>query len=400
MTQIEITIKNDNLKIEKEVFVMLIEGSSVSETREYESILDTKKVSLLNLKRIARKANVPYPLFFAPLDVVLAQLKYVDDQILAKLPSKKEVALSSRGHLVDNDLKLILRDLSRKQEFLKTRIHSNNRKDNPFVGLLTNSKVDMQSQAKIILDSFDIQRNSIQRRNKTETIKYIVKKVEAKGIYISFSSYNYMPKNIPTKAGFSGFCLKDKRYPFIFINRRDRDEKPLKWETEGRQILTLILMLICISKNRYVISADSPKNADKRYLEIYALAEELLMPKAECEKIKISTLSEAKDFAIICSVTPSAVIMRFKKLGLITTNLEKNLWKQLKEERKKIKKQKGRGPGTVKGLSKYNGDRFSIEILTSYTNRIISFNDAKNALFTNRKFPANTFNNYAGYYGF
>lgn len=400
MSQILVTVKNDYVKIQKKVFVLLLEGSSIAETKEYESIISTEKVSLVNLKKIARKTGVPYPLFLVTLDIVQAQIKNVEDQILSKLPSKKEIALSSRGNLVVSNIKLILRDLSRKQEFLKTRIYTRDKKDNSFVGLLANSKNDFLTQTATIMDYFGIERKSIEKKNKTDTINYLVRKIELKGIYVSFSSYNYMPKNIPADAGFSGFCLKDRRFPFIFINRRDRDERPLKWETEGRQILTLVLMLICISKNRYVISADSPQTADKKYLEIYALAEELLMPETECVKATFTSLNEVKEFAVICSVTPSAVIMRLKKLRIINSKLEKSLWKELKEERKKIKKQRGRGPGTVKGLSKYNGDRFSVDVLSSYTSRAITFADTKNVLFTNRKMPANTFSNYANYYGF
>lgn len=90
-----------------------------------------------SLLKLARKAHIPYPLFFAPKCVAAAQVELKTQKLLQGV-KKGTYSLNSRAAVDLADIELIVKDLTRKQELVKKFDPSLGR--NPIVGMLKKSR--------------------------------------------------------------------------------------------------------------------------------------------------------------------------------------------------------------------------------------------------------------------
>jgi hypothetical protein len=144
--------------------------------------------------------------------------------------------------------------------------------------------------------------------SKERVLEYLKRKLEAKDIFISTSSYNYMPQEISPQINLSAIGIKDRHFPFIFLNTRDGDDNPLVLETSGRQVFTLLCMLVCVGLNRFVLSTKKGQTKDQNNKQVYQLAGEILIPSTEISGIVINNIEDLKDKAHFFKVTPKYVI--------------------------------------------------------------------------------------------
>ena len=72
---ITVGIGMESVPVDRDVFVALFDNSVVSEYVGFTKALASGVIEFDQLVRLARKADIPYSLFFAPLDVVEAQLE-------------------------------------------------------------------------------------------------------------------------------------------------------------------------------------------------------------------------------------------------------------------------------------------------------------------------------------
>lgn len=387
-----INIGNESLKIKKESFCELFKNSIGNEDQIFVDALKFNLITFANLKKISYKYQIPYPLFFASKKVIDFQLNEFDKKVIEKFPAKQEIFYNSRSSGITFDpikVSLIVKDISRKQLFL--RKIQNPSTENKFLGFLKNKRISIEDQAEQIRNYFDIKIEEIKKLPKKKpTLDYIIDKLENRNIFVSFSSYNFMPQRIDTDLEFSGFSIKDKYYPWIFINNKDNLEKPKIFETDGRKILTIIFLICGMSKKYF-----SNINIKINFNYIYNLAIEVLLPKIEFNKITILNHDDLVALSNLYKVTPSLILERLKSLKSIDHNFYKELRKKIENNRNEIEnKSFGGGFSYVNRYAKYNGIEFSHQIVKSYMSGVTKVFETKDILFRNRKITKKIFDDY------
>lgn len=394
-----VLLNRERIKIDKRVLCALFElATHVMEKSGYEAALKKNRISFSELKKLAVQAGIPYPLFFAPYEKVEKQIQDYKKNIEEKIPTKHEIALGNRGNLEVKEVESIIRDLARKQEFLKRYVlpHS---PENAYTGSLQKQIKGGVADTVIaegFREFFNLDLGTIRKMNKERALAHIARSFESRGVFISFSSYNYMPQNIDRSAGFSGLCVKDKKFPYVFINTRDGDERPIILETFGRQIFTAVSMLVCIGMNIFAINIKK-NNANKApYRKIYSIAEEILIPVADVKDITVESVDDLKKYSGIFKVTPSMLLVRLEHLDLISKVNARYCRAELADELSKKEASPKHSVRPENGYRKYNGERFSREVLSAYRARKISFEQTKNILFRKgKKMVAGLFKDYS-----
>jgi len=386
MNTISVKIDGNKVEISKPSFVNLLDYPLIKELKIYKEALHNSEVSFPNLKDLANRACVPYPLFFAPENIINEQIRRKDKLVYQKLPSKNEISIASRGTLNISDIELIARDLGRKQEFIKRRVLVDS-VINPFVGIACTGKKINKSivfTAKHIREYLDLDLCIFRSKSKKEALTYLCRLAEKINIFIAFSSRDFMPQNLRREVLFSGMCIKDSRFPFVFINRRELDDNPVILESEGRQIFTIMCMLVCISLNKFVFSIKDMKKTDDSFKNIFLIAGEIIVPKSDLVGLRIDSIDKLKDLAKKFKVTPSLLLMRLIDLGQISKTTSDMYFNVLKRARIG-KKEGGRRPNTVDGYIKYNGERFSKEVSSAYLSKKVTYLDISSLLFRQSK---------------
>lgn len=393
-----VKIKKEKVMIDKRVFIKLFDISYVQEYISYKKAIIENEINFIDLRELAEKADIPYPLFFAPLNKINNQIKDKEKELNQKLPSKKEIRVAFRGKMRVQDIELIVKDLARKQEFIKRILPLT--KDNGLVGsisLMINKGLSNEVIAKNIRDYFKIDLNEIRTMSKDDALNHLFKKAEAKNILISLSSYHFMPQEISKSLYLSGFCVKDKKFPYIFINTRDGDENPIILETSGRQIFTLLAMIVSIGMNKFILSMKEGPIKNPTNKIIYSIVGEILIPKKDIINIKINNIDDVKEQAKFFKVTPSMLVVRLKELSILRKDQADFYSDILRKEIKvsEAKRKHYNAPKPVTGFGKYNGERFSREVIYAQKVKKVSLFEARNILFRKGKMDNVLFNEYA-----
>lgn len=92
---IAVALNSTRTMIDRRVFEDLFENSVVSGRAPYRQALDRAEITFGDLVELSRKADIPYPLFFAPHDYVRAQIATKTAKLLQGV-SKETFALNSR----------------------------------------------------------------------------------------------------------------------------------------------------------------------------------------------------------------------------------------------------------------------------------------------------------------
>jgi Zn-dependent peptidase ImmA (M78 family) len=392
-----VKVGRDKVGIDKKVFVNLLDLAPIKQYKSFKDALAFNEISFVDLKDLAHKADIPYPLFFASENIVNIQNKDKEKSLFEKLPSKIEMQLNSRGRMKLEDIELIVKDLGRKQEFLKNRVLINSSL-NSYVGLVAKkvkNKATNQELADIIRERLCIDLSVMRKMSKDDVLQYLCNKSEDQGVLISFSSYDYMPQNIDKELGVSGFCIKDKKFPYIFINNRDGDTNPKILETAGRQIFTLVAMLVCIAMNKFVFSTKKGQSKSSETKKVFSIVGEILIPQKDLQNVQINTIDDLKENARFFKVTPSMLLVRIKELNLIDRRLVDRFREILREEIKKASAKPKRRPLQVNGYGKYNGIRFSKEVINAHLGGKISTEEVRNILFRKGKINSSLLQEYS-----
>ncbi len=400
MDELSVKVGKGEVKIDRSVFLSLLDISPVQASALYRNTLSSDRIRFSDLKELASKAEVPYPLFFAPETVVTKHLKDKENNLFNKLPSKAEMRLVTRGFFDIKDVELIVKDLGRKQEFLKRRVLSRTT-NNPFIGYVAKDVKGPHMNKQLadkIRSYLGIDLADLRTKSKAGVVNYIRDCAEHKGILVSFSSYNFMPQNLDPNLGLSGLCVKDKKFPFIFVNTRDGDEKPKILESDGRQIFTLVAMLVCIALNRFIFSTKGPKKGDPILKKVYLIVGEILIPREDLKSVTIANLDDLKRESTKFKVTPSMLLVRLRECQLIEKELGKRLRAELIAEAKSIPSSPKYQPTQTTGYGKYNGTRLSQEVIRANRGGRISLDEVKNILFRKGKMNANLLSEYSEKY--
>jgi len=388
MEDMFVSIGQDGVKISKEVFSRLFDGVAfVREYSDYKEAVEKNHITLKKLKQLAEKGDIPFPLFFAPLSVVKKQILDFEKNLEDKLPDKDEIVLSARGVLQIKEIQLIVKDLGKKQEFLKKFVLQNS-SENTYIGSirkLSKSGLSTELLALKIREYFGINLQEFRGMSKERGLSYLCGKIEEKGILVSFSSWNYMPQNLKREVEISGLCIKDKKFPYIFINTRDGDEDPIILESAGRQIFTTCSMLVCIGMGIFAFNTRDESQKDSQLKKVFSITGELLVPGVELVNKRIDGIESLKKVSSEFKVTPSMLLVRLRETGLLSEDVVLYYRELLSFELSEKKTTPKNQIHPVKGYAKYNGERLSREIVGAYRVGVISPDQARNILFRRGK---------------
>jgi hypothetical protein len=131
-----IWLGGDCVAVDREVFTSLFEASVAASRAAYLKALETSRITFDDLVGLARAAQIPYTLFFAPKPVVERQVETMTKALMAGM-SKEAFSINSRSQVRLSDVELIVKDLLRKQALLKRL--DDTLVDNTIVGCLKRS---------------------------------------------------------------------------------------------------------------------------------------------------------------------------------------------------------------------------------------------------------------------
>ena len=376
---IHVTLDRATVEIDESVFRGLFEASVVSTRAPYLAAVEKKRITFSELVKLARTAQIPYSLFFAPREVVDRQLARKTEVLLSGL-SKETFSLNSRNRVRLSDVELIIKDLLRKQELLKKL--DDTLVINKVVGCLRQPAPTIAQDAQTLKAVLGVSTEDVKTaRSKEVAFDLLVRRMESKQVLVSQSQRNYMPQQLPVGVRFSGLCVKDKKVPFIFLAGGEDD---INAEPTGRRIFTLVLLAVLVARGRF--APVSYNTASKRVISNreYEITEEILMPASEVRDLSLKALDDVKAYADIFRVTPSAMVMRARRLGTLTLVDADEHLTVLAEEYTAKEKRVSRNPLAVNALRKYNGVEFSRRMVSQLDADRISPSDFCRVVFQNK----------------
>lgn len=218
----------------------------------------------------------------------------------------------------------IIRDLRQKQAWVKEWYEEQGEKRLPFVGRFSLRN----SPATVAADM--LKELGIHPPNDVEPIKEWLAKAEAKGIFISRTSYIHSHLTLNSDE-FQGFAIADPLAPFVFINTDD-------WGTA--QLFTLVHELAHLWIAESGISneisleyteEDAVERVERFCNQVAAIA---LMPKDDLEKIGAASWNTAAEVyaqAQKFGVSSLALLVRARQLELIARTRYTRLKKEVEE---------------------------------------------------------------------
>lgn len=367
--EIAVLLDGSRTPIEREVFVNLFENSVANGRSAYLRALDTMEVSFTDLVELARKADIPYSLFFAPRVLVQAQLRAKTDKLLQGM-TKDTFSLNSRATVELRDVELIVKDLLRKQMLLKK--HDKTLVKNPIAGLLRKEGRTVEEDAVKMLGALGLEGGSIRAaRNKSAALELMIKHLESRQVLVSRSVNNFMPQRLQG-VKFSGMTVRDPKVPYIFLAGGDHGDSQ---EPEGRQVFTLTLLAVLVARGIFApVTYDGRSSAPDPGRE-YDIVGQILMPGDEVRCMDLGSLAAIKEAADLFKVTPSAMVVRAMRLQALRPDDAGAHLDALDAEYSNRPKPKPRTPKAINAIRTYNGREFSARMLGALDARKLSAGD-------------------------
>lgn len=366
---IDVLLNHARTPIEEAVFVALLENSVASTYVDYDRALKKLEIPFNDLVNLARHGEIPYTLFFAPLPLVAAQIEAKTEKLLSGL-SKDTFSVNSRDKVSLRDVELIVKDLLRKQELLKT--HDKTLTKNTIVGLLGRPGKSIAADAAKLMEALDLTHGAIRSaRTKKAALAHLVLCLEAHQILVSQSVNNFMPQRL-IGVRFSGMTIKDTKVPYIFLAGGDAGDYQ---EPEGRKIFTLTLMSVLIARRIFAPVTYDGSSTGSDVGREYDIVGEMLMPRGALRDVSLTSLDEIKAAAEDFKVTPSAMTVRAMRLGTLDSGTATAHLAELKREFEQRTKPRARQPKPVNAVRTYNGRELSIRMLHAFDDRKISAKD-------------------------
>lgn len=358
-TSVTVSLDGALLPIERDVFVALFSNSVVSSYAGVRNALDGRPLPFKDFLKLASQAEIPYPLFFAPMRVVEEQVRLKTKKLMTGF-TKTSFSMHSRHKVELRDVELIVKDLLRKQEWL--RRHDDTLIRNDLVGLLNRSQSSVVDDANRLMETIGLTRAELRAaRTKESALDLLIKRLEAKQIFVARSAQHHMPQEMPPQAKFSGMTIKDNKVPFIFLATGNEGEH---LEPSGRRLFTLVLLTVLITEGTFAPVNYDGHTKDETSPHAYQLTAEILMPASEMRAMNFPDLQSVRDAADNLKVTPSAVAMRARRLGRLDRDTFSDFMDELQDEYTNRPKQIMTSALPVNALKKYNGVECSRRMLS------------------------------------
>ena len=387
-TSVIVSLDGTHVPIERDVFTALFENSVVSNYAGVRQALDGKPLPFKEFLKLSDQAEIPYPLFFAPKDVVEEQVRLKTDKLMAGF-TKTSFSMHSRHKVELRDVELIIKDLLRKQQLL--RKYDSSLVKNNLVGLLRRSRRSVVDDTSRLMEAVGFDRSDIRTaRTKEAALELVIGRLEAKQIFVSRSALHHMPQEMPSRAKFSGMTIKDKKVPFIFLATGNEGEQ---LEPSGRKLFTLVLLTVLIAQETFAPVNYDGHTKDESSPRAYQLTAEVLMPEDEVRAMHFPDLQSVKDAAEKFKVTPSAVAMRARRLGCLDRDTFGSYMDALRFEYDNRPKQILSSARPVNALKKYNGVECSRRMLGILDAGHVNQTEFRRIMFFN-KIPTSQINDY------
>jgi len=278
---------------------------------------NTGELSIADLKAECDKILMPWQLFFLDPTRLDNVIKNIADKRASKFDNKLIASRDNEGHGIS--LRIADKVIG-FQEFALSGITL----QNSFCGSLKNSKRDEWAQK--IIEHFEIESTILSSGKKEKTLGKLIELVEAKNIRVARGvlANKLLPAENTIRSTYrksSGFAVRDDKLPYIFLPSEINDN-----ETFGRQILTLVVLLVLIGLDDYSMyvtgNLELYIKSKKSLQQAFGVANEILLPFSETDKYKNTKITETirDSLADRFMLTPSAVVVTLRQRGLIDSD--------------------------------------------------------------------------------
>lgn len=340
------------------MFTTLLNNSVAGTYKGYKRALQSGSIKFSDLVYLARKGDIPYTLFFAPITLVREQVEQKTAKLLAGV-SRDTFSIGSRAKVELRDVELIVKDLIRKQQLV--RKHDASLQQNKIIGLLRGKTGSVDSAAVVLMKALGLTYDRLRAcRNKETALELLIDCLEANQVLVSRSVQNYMPQRL-THVKFSGMTVRDNKVPYIFLAGGDHgdDQEPV-----GRTIFTLALMTVLIARRIFAPMTWDGGSTETGPGREYDIAGAMLMPAEQMSTLTLTSLENVKAASGEFKVTASAVTVRAMRLGLIDQRTAIVHLEQLRSEFRSRPKGGPRSPiHPENAVRKYNGRELTIRML-------------------------------------
>lgn len=380
---IEVHLGHAAVPIDEAVFTTLLDNSVAGTYKGYERALEAGRIKFADLVDLARKGDIPYSLFFAPLALVREQVDKKTEKLLAGV-SRETFSIGSRATVELRDVELIVKDLIRKQQLV--RKHDLSLERNKVVGLLRDDTSPVDADAARLMSAIGISHEGLRTcRNKEKALDLLIDRLEANQVLVSRSVQHYMPQRL-SHVKFSGMTVRDNKVPYIFLAGGDHgdDQEPV-----GRTIFTLALMAVLIARRIFAPMTWNGGSTETEPGREYDIAGSMLMPSERMKKLNLVTLDDMKAASDEFKVTASAVTVRAMRLGTIGRATAISHLEQLRGEFRSLPKNGPRSPiHPENAVRKYNGRELTARMLHALDSGSISPGEFCRSICLNRLKPS------------
>lgn len=344
--------------VDDTVFTTLLDNSVAGTYKGYERTLQTGSIKFSDLVDLARKGDIPYTLFFAPITLVQEQVEKKTAKLLAGV-SRDTFSIGSRAKVELRDVELIVKDLIRKQQLV--RKHDMSLQPNTIIGLLRDDTASVDADAAALMSALGLSHDRLRAcRSKEKALDLMIERLEANQVLVSRSVQNYMPQRL-THVKFSGMTVRDNKAPYIFLAGGDHgdDQEPV-----GRTIFTLALMTVLVARRIFAPMTWDGGSTETDPGREYDIAGAMLMPAERMSDLALTSLDNVKAASDEFKVTASAVTVRAMRLGIIDRRTAGVHLEQLRSEFRSRPKGGPRSPiHPENAVRKYNGRELTVRML-------------------------------------
>lgn len=360
--------------LERDVFEMLFNHTIARRKKKYVKALEDGYMQYDDFIKTTSDAEVPYPLFFLDKESVQGVILAYERRVYFGV-SKDQMSIASRGEVVLGDISLILKDITRKQSFIKQYITGSNE----ITGMFGKSKQDVAQHASALRSMLDYDLEKVKQLSKEKTYEMLNRGLANRNVFISLYAHHYTPQTVEKELQFSGIAINDKKCPYLFIKAGDNDSRIEPW---GRRIFTAALLLSCLCSGDCGPLTMDGKSGELTDDKHYIFAEEFLMPASVFKHEAISSYEDIGSISSKYSVSPAAVVMRAFRLHMIDELMKDEYLQRLHEQWEKVTRKKGGGIplGLEKAINRYNNPAVVSMIVGKQKSGDITLQEAKNLL--------------------
>lgn len=383
-----VTVGREAVPVSREAFVALMESSVAGTYADCSHALANGRIKLNDLERLAHIGEIPLPLFFAPYEVVEAQVKRKNERLLRGLTQKGTFQIGGRHEIRLGEIDLLLKDLLRKQEQLKNV--DKTLTANPVMGRLGNPNRSAEDIAQALVELIGFSRERFQAYSKkADALEYFIETLEAKQILVSRSVVKtYMPQKLPK--GFSGLTVRDKKIPYIFLPGGGEEDR---YQPEGRRIFTLTLLTVLVAQKTFAPvtwnhGEITTEAVDSKPEKAYDIAGSFLMPASELKQFPLTNCDDFEAAADFFQVTPSAVVVRAARSGMLPWPIAKSFLEEFRIRRELAQEKKGfRTPKETTSIARYAGFEYVRRMFQARDHGLLNDTDFRLFVTLNRLRP-------------